>query len=144
MGTSYFPIVILILCIIAMAVIIRSDDKRELAAHPILHKIRKNFSRIDPKFGKIPIYEGSSSYTENKSTITICLRDPDTDKFYDMNTIMYVALHELAHVVTNNGPEDEHGDKFKQNFSQLLSHANSVGVYDSSQPIPETYCGVTK
>jgi len=107
--------------------------------HPILEKIRDNFIKLDPEYGKIPLRHGDSAYTENKAVITICLRDPETQKFYDMNTLMYVALHELAHVISiSHG----HNDEFKDNFYDLLSRASKAGIYDPTLPIPDTYCGI--
>lgn len=107
--------------------------------HPILEKIRNNFIKLDPEYGKIPLRYGNSAYTENKAVITLCLRNPKTQKFYDMNTLMYVALHELAHVISiSHG----HNDEFKDNFYDLLSRASKIGIYDPTLPIPETYCGI--
>lgn len=107
--------------------------------HPILEKIRSNFIKLDSDYGKIPLRYGDSAYTENKAVITLCLRDPETKKFYDMNTLMYVALHELAHVISiSHG----HNDEFKDNFHDLLSRASRVGIYDPTLPIPDTYCGI--
>lgn len=107
--------------------------------HPILEKIRKNFIKLDPDYGKIPLRYGNSAFTENKAVITLCLRNPETKKFYDINTLMYVALHELAHVISiSHG----HNDEFKDNFYDLLSRASKMGIYDPTLPIPETYCGI--
>jgi len=107
--------------------------------HPLVEKIRTNFALLNPEYAKIPIQEGSSAYTENKEMITMCLQDPKTKKFYDMNTLMYVALHELAHVVTTTHGHDE---QFKANFVKLLERAAQLGIYDPTKPLPENYCGV--
>src|SRR5689334_25443726 len=72
----------------------------QTSSHPTLGLVRSNFTRLNPRYGKIPLRAGDSAYTENKEVITLCLVDPDTNHFYDINTIMYVALHELAHVIT--------------------------------------------
>jgi len=94
---------------------------------------------LHPDYAKIPLREGNSAYTENKRTITLCLKDPETKKYYDMNTIMYVALHELGHIVSvTHG----HNDEFKKNFSLLLRDAARKGIYDPRKEIPHTYCGV--
>lgn len=112
--------------------------------HPIIIKIKENFAKIDPVFEKIPVVDGDSSFTENKETITLCLVNPQTKQYYDMNTLMYVALHELAHVVTNNTTEeDSHGPAFQANFDKLLKKAQSLGFYNPKIPIPSTYCGIS-
>jgi hypothetical protein len=109
--------------------------------YPTLGLVRANFTKINPRYGKIPLRVGDSAYTENKEVITLCLVDPDTNNFYDINTIMYVALHELAHVITPDG-STEHGTEFKENFSKLLREGAATGVYNPRIPIPATYCKV--
>jgi hypothetical protein len=106
--------------------------------NPILSEVRANFSKLDPEYSKIPLREGDSAYTENKEVITLCLADPESKKQYDLNTIMYVAIHELAHVVSKN---TGHGPEFKKNFSMLLKLAAKKGVYDPRKSIPASYCG---
>lgn len=114
----------------------RDDDtKRE----PILSLVRNNFKKINPKFGNIPLFSGKGAYTDNKSEITLCLVDPDTNQEYDSNTIMYVALHELAHVVSEG---IGHGEEFRQNFSKLLLEGEKLGFYDPAKPMTTTYCGI--
>jgi hypothetical protein len=107
--------------------------------HPILNKVRENFSKLHPKYADIPLREGNSAYTENKSVITLCLKDPDTQKYYDFNTIMYVALHELGHMTSKT---QGHNDEWQSNFANLLRRAAQLGIYDPRIPIPETYCGI--
>jgi hypothetical protein len=109
--------------------------------HPLLDRIRESFSKIDPKYAKIPLQIGGSAYTENKEVITLCLKDPYTSHYYDFNTLIYVSLHELSHVITPPKYE-EHGEEFKKNFSKLLNIAAAKGIYDPKKAIPMTYCGV--
>lgn len=116
-----------------------SSSDSSLSAHPMLDQVRMNFAKIDPKFGNIPLREGKSAYTENKRIITLCLVDPDSKVHYDVNTIMYVALHELAHVISK---KHGHGDEFKRNFNMLLRKGAQLGIYDPRKPIPTSYCGV--
>ena len=111
-------------------------------SHPILDKIRERFTIINPRFGKIPLKLGDKAYTEDKAVITLCIVNPHTNTFYDINTLMYVSLHELAHTLTKADGDQSHGDEFKGNFAKLLKEAQFRGVYDSTQPIPVAYCGV--
>jgi hypothetical protein len=110
--------------------------------HPVLNEISRRFSVLNPKYSKIPLRTGSKSYTEDKSAITLCIVNPDTKKFYDINILMYVALHELSHCVTTADGKESHGDEFKENFSNLLREAADKGIYDPTKPVPGTYCGV--
>lgn len=113
----------------------------QTSKNPTLGTVRANFTILDPKFAKIPLRTGDSAYTENKEVITLCLVDPETKKRYDMNTIMYVALHELSHIITDE-KEEEHGPVFKQNFSMMLRRASEAGIYNPRLPIPASYCNV--
>jgi len=122
--------------------LIKYSSTRSYYSHnnPILDRVRENFAKIDPKYVEIPLREGDSAYTENKEVITLCLKDPEHNgTYYDMNTIMYVALHELAHVICESSG---HGDEFKKKFSHLLRHAATIGIYDPKKGIPESYCGL--
>lgn len=112
--------------------------------NPVINQIRQNFAKLKPEYGNVPIREGDSSYTEGKKFITLCLRDPATGKYYDMNTIMYVALHELAHLVSESygSPGNEHNDEFKKNFQVILDRAERLGFYNPNIPMPKTYCGI--
>lgn len=107
--------------------------------NPVLTEVKNNFSKISEEYGKIPLKEGDSAYTENKEVITLCLKDPKTGVYYDMNTIMYVALHELAHVICE---AHGHGDEFKQKFAKLLRHGSKIGIYDPRIGMSTTYCGL--
>lgn len=85
---------------------------------------------------EISFREGTTSYTENKQNVTLCLRNQNGE-FYDINSLMYVALHELAHVIND---ELQHTAKFRRIFDALLAHAASAGLYDPSQAFVRNYC----
>ena len=130
-------VILLFICISVYALKPRSYYSSN---HPKLEMVRSNFAKLNPEYAKIPLQEGDSAYTENKAMITLCLVDPDTKTYYDMNTIMYVALHELAHMISKG---HGHGDEFKTNFASLLRKAAEVGIYDPRIPIPSSYCKVS-
>lgn len=142
-------IITLLLCIIGLVILLYyfldSDFDQD---DPILKEVSRRFSVINKKYGKIPLRKGSSSYTEDKKCITLCIYDAVNKKHYDINTIMYVALHELAHVESKNSglwgniKGDSHGEEFMKNFDNLLKIAAVKGVYDPSKPMPDIYCGV--
>lgn len=114
---------------------------------PLVKQIKSMYANVYPPKGDIPVKEGTEAYTLNKNSITICLKDPITGKYYSWNTIAYVALHEMAHVITTkteygpNGKKNDHGPVFKRNFKKLLEKARQMGYYDPKQKIPDTYCG---
>ena len=82
-----------------------------------------------------------TSYTVNKGdNVYMCLRNPDDNKFINDNILMFVALHELAHVATKSVG---HTQEFWNNFRFLLKHAIDKGYY-TYQPYhikPVEYCG---
>lgn len=83
-----------------------------------------------------------TSYTVNKgSSIHMCVRERDEqNRLVDSNTLFFVALHELAHVMTKS---IGHTDEFWNNFRYLLRHAIRSGYY-TYQPYhhsPKKYCG---
>ena len=84
-----------------------------------------------------------TSYSVNKGEqLAICIRNKETNKFLDMNTITFVALHELAHVMTE---EVGHTKTFWKNMKFLLEQGEKVNIYkpiDYSKT-PAKYCGMT-
>lgn len=89
-----------------------------------------------------PKWSKHTSYTVNKGEeIYFCLRQRDkNNNLVDLNTITFVALHELAHVMTKSVG---HTKEFWENFRFLLKIAINLNVYTYHpyhlKPIP--YCG---
>jgi hypothetical protein len=83
-----------------------------------------------------------TSYSVNKGEkISICIRSVEDESFIDDNTILFVVIHELAHVMTE---EVGHTPLFWDNMKYLLEEGHAVGIY---QPIdygthPMQYCGM--
>ena len=89
-----------------------------------------------------PSDEKYTSYTINKGEkIVFCLRSKTLDNIHDINTLMYVVIHEMGHV---GCPEYGHTPLFKKIFKFLLEQGIIIGIYD---PIdyrikPQAYCGM--
>jgi hypothetical protein len=85
-----------------------------------------------------------TSYSLDKGRkIVFCLRSKDDkQEFVDMNTMMFVAIHEMAHVMTK---DIGHTENFWDNMRFLLKKGIKSGVYTkvdySKNPIK--YCGLT-
>lgn len=86
-----------------------------------------------------------TSYSENKGQkIVVCLRDKTNPPQYpiiDENTVMFVMLHEMAHLMTET---IGHTQEFWANFKRILGDAVQLGLY---QPVnyaqrPVDYCGM--
>lgn len=109
-------------------------------ARALIDRLMNNY---DPDFleENDPIFTpGHKAVTMNFKRISICLRK-NNGKFYDMNTLLFVFLHELSHVAS---VEKEHSDKFWLVFKFLLVCAVELMDYkpvDYSQS-PINYCGI--
>ena len=84
-----------------------------------------------------------TAYSENKGEkIAFCLDETkkETNNLIDLNTLTYVAIHELAHVCTIS---IGHTQEFWDNYKFLLVNAEKINIY---KPVdykknPEEYCG---
>ena len=83
-----------------------------------------------------------TSYSVNKGEkIVFCIRSRDKEeKLVKPNTLMFVALHELAHVMTKS---IGHTDEFWSNFKFLLKEAIKIQLYKKQdfRKYPVKYCG---
>lgn len=83
-----------------------------------------------------------TAYSVNKGEqLALCLRNAKDDTFIDLNLILFVSIHELAHVMTD---EIGHTDKFWANMKYLLEQAIQIGVYnyEDYKQTPQMYCGL--
>ena len=84
-----------------------------------------------------------TSYSINKGEKTVyCMRSrDDTNKLVEINTMMFVALHELAHTMSKS---IGHTKEFWDNFRILLRNAIKLNIYKrvNYNEKPVKYCGV--
>lgn len=85
-----------------------------------------------------------TSYSVNKGEqIVFCIRSKDLRSgIHDLNLIMYVVLHELAHVACPI--YDNHGPLFQKIFAFLTLNAIKIDMYKKIDfnSKPEKYCGM--
>ena len=85
-----------------------------------------------------------TAYSENKGEkLAFCLnKKKDGTKLIDINTLTFVALHELSHIATKSVG---HGQEFWENFKWVLQNAKEAGIYSpiDYKKYPEEYCGMT-
>ena len=85
-----------------------------------------------------------TAYSENKGEkIAFCLDTEKNNKgkLIDLNTLTFVAIHELSHVATKSVG---HTPEFWANFKFLLQEAEKINIYkpvDYSKN-PKKYCGM--
>ena len=112
------------------------------------HPDNEDVQRLLQKFNPTKITETLptsefTAYSENKGEkIAFCLeKNKGKSKLIDLNTLTFVAIHELAHIMTKS---EGHKQEFWQNFKFLLENAKDAKIYD---PIdyknePQDYCGM--
>lgn len=138
-------IIILFLLFIGLLIFVLMNQMNEYyqQTSPLLMEIREkleNFADNPSEYEtiqKLKFFQGKKSYTINKKKVYLCLYD-EYGKPYNMNMLMYVALHELAHVFCD---EIGHTPKFHRIFKEFLIRAEQKGIYDSTIPILKNYCG---
>lgn len=84
-----------------------------------------------------------TAYSENKGEkLAFCLNTTkDGNKLIDIDTLTFVALHELSHIMTES---IGHKQEFWQNFKWLLQNAKEAGIYNpvDYKKNPKEYCGM--
>jgi hypothetical protein len=100
-------------------------------------------SRYNPDSLMENVTQEHTTYTVNKGNeISVCLSTRDNNQdLYDINRLMFVIIHELAHI----GSESYgHNKEFVLFFMYLLKQAVELKIYNyqdySKQPIE--YCGI--
>uniref|UniRef100_A0A6C0AJH9 Uncharacterized protein n=1 Tax=viral metagenome TaxID=1070528 RepID=A0A6C0AJH9_9ZZZZ len=90
------------------------------------------------------IHADSTSYSENKGEkIVVCMREKiEPYKLVDANTVMFVILHEMSHLMTTT---IGHTPEFWTNFKKILHDAVGVGIYTpvNYSKSPVSYCGMS-
>ncbi len=118
----------------------------------VRHVVAKYHDNEDAKalnmnFNPNAVSEGSpdsgyTSMTINKGEkVILCLRQTNKT-FVDKNVVLYVAIHELAHIMTFR--EKGHPPAFWDNFRLLLREAMDIGIYTKVDygSKPTNYCGI--
>jgi hypothetical protein len=113
-------------------------------------KNRENVQRLVENFNPTTIKETLptseyTAYSENKGEkLAFCLNknNNNNNNLIDQNTLMFVAIHEIAHIMTLSVG---HTEEFWQNFKFLLEHAVQLGIYEpiDYKKNPKNYCGMT-
>jgi hypothetical protein len=111
-----------------------------------IKKLKNNYrpyiiseAAIDPRY---------TTYTIDKKDMHICLRTRDTnERIYNINILMYVVLHELAHLCNYNKNGEAilgHGSEFRLIFKFLVEESIKLGIYKYSNYSndPKEYCGI--
>ena len=111
---------------------------------PDNEKVQRMVQKFNPtKISETLPTSEYTAYSENKGEkLAFCLnKEKNGSKLIDINTLTFVAIHELAHIMTIS---EGHKQEFWQNFKFLLEQAKASNIYDpvNYKKNPETYCGM--
>lgn len=100
--------------------------RKALELYPDDPRVRRLADNWSGEFNETEDDSNSIAYSVSKSDVRVCVRDR-AGRLADENSAMFVVLHELAHVATD---EVGHTEQFWKNFRFLLELAEHVGVYN--------------
>ena len=111
---------------------------------PDNEKVQRMVQKFNPtKISETLPTSEYTAYSENKGEkLAFCLnKKKNGSKLIDINTLTFVAIHELAHIMTIS---EGHKQEFWQNFKFLLEQAKASNIYDpvDYKKNPESYCGM--
>ena len=114
------------------------------AKYPDQERVQRLRDGFNPK--KVCEILPSSSYTaysENKGEkLAFCTTTTkEGDALSDENTLTFVGLHEISHIMTKSVG---HTDEFWKNFKFVLAHAAKAGLYrpEDYKKKHKDYCGM--
>ena len=116
------------------------QEKKEQNAR--ITRFVQNFHPEPKTFSESTPDSKYTSYSVNKGEkVVFCLRSRNSEeKLVDDNLLMFVALHEMAHIMTKS---IGHTDEFWENFRYLLRQAIEIDLYQPHdfRNNPVEYCG---
>lgn len=84
----------------------------------------------------------NTSYSINKGEkVVFCIRSKKDNSIEELNTLMFVAIHEMGHLASGTVG---HNEEFWGNFKFLLNEAVEIGLYNvvEYEKTPMDYCGI--
>lgn len=115
--------------------------KKKYSNKPNVKRLYENFNPT--KIKEILPTSSYTAYSENKGEkMAFCVtKNKKGSQLIDENTLTFVAIHELSHIMTKS---IGHTEEFWNNFKFLLQNAVEIGIYkpvDYSKK-PRQYCGM--
>lgn len=109
----------------------------------VMDIIKTNMILLDRRSENIDFIASYESYCEDKKNIFLCTRDED-DNLYDINSLMYVAMHELSHALCPFHDPDHKTKEFWSIFGVLKSKAKNLKLWDENFIFAKNYCKKSK
>ena len=120
--------------------------ERDPSKNFFIKKLKENYNSYI--LSEAAVDERYTTYTVDKQDMHVCLRTRDkSENLYDINLLMYVILHELAHLCNYDragNPIQGHGTEFKNIFRLLVIEAIRLNIYEyiDYADTPQEYCGI--
>lgn len=134
---------LIMICLLAFLLVrLLNSTERMAYTDPLLDKLKHDLMTLHPKARELRYFASDRSFTEDKKDMFICLKD-ENGQYYDVNMLMYVMIHELAHAISKSYDDAHSGREFNENFDMLLQEAAKKGIYDPKIPLLANYCGVS-
>ena len=137
----YVVLFLLVVVLIIYATI--NIRERLLPYDPKIDELKNKLALVHPESKKLQFFNDKKSYTINKQKVHLCIKD-ENGEYYNDNMLVYVSLHELAHVLCD---EVGHTPKFWAMFNAILEEASKIidpttnkPVYDPNGKIDLEYC----
>jgi len=138
-----FGIISLIVIVGAIVYATVFVKEKLLPYDPKIDELKNKLALVHPESQKLTFYNDKKSYTINKKKVHLCIKD-ENGQYYNDNMLVYVSLHELAHVLCD---EVGHTPKYWAMFDALLEEASKIidpvtnkPVYDPKGKIDTEYC----
>ncbi len=107
-----------------------------------IERLKNKFTRTGTKIYETDFNSSYTSYAINKGEeIAFCIRCKPSGELHDINLLMYVAVHEMAHTACK---DNGHTELFNKVFRFLLTQAVKLGLYEYEDynRNPVIYCGM--
>jgi hypothetical protein len=119
--------------------------RQQYPGKPQVIQLNEKFEADPRRFYEATPDSEHVSYSVNKGdSIHLCLRQKDKkdEPLVEENVMVFVALHEMGHVITSPTVKS-HGPEFWNNFGWLLQEAEALGIYkyQDFKAHPVKYCG---
>ena len=104
--------------------------------------LQKGFNNNRTTISESSPYSNLTSYSVNKGEeLVFCLKSKETGKLHKINLLMYVAVHEMAHI---GCPEIGHGPLFQKVFKFFTQESIKLKLYNKKNydVNPVEYCGM--
>ena len=120
-------------------ILIKHLYDNKLPNEEISNRLSNKMQKIELR--EIPINETGAGYTINKGHIYLCLYNKDKNEMNNIDDVMFVLLHEIAHTMSISYG---HGKEFKSNFDYIVKLAVKLELWNKKDYSKDNIdiCGV--